>query len=272
VLSTVFAGGVYYATWHLLHAGGWSRWLAPAWVLETYGLVAAAFYLAIWKPAYARREERRSLPRLDVAIPVRYATDEGHVGVGILTDMHERGAGLLLSSDPFDTGGVWVQFLWFDDRVGMRGRVVFTRHTNDGLRVGLALQPLHPETARTLTESILPMARSREVGLSLRTLDVLSLWKQPAAAPARRPTLVEIRSGSLRLWAVAEQLDDDGGVLMLPQALPEGVPIKISIWGQSEARECEVFDVDALRRPPVVMYRLSVRYQERLAHSPSAAA
>ncbi|MGH7428915.1 MAG: hypothetical protein ACREJ4_11265, partial [Candidatus Methylomirabilaceae bacterium] len=54
-----------------------------------------------------RKTERRRLPRIPVAIPVRYATEEGDVGIGALIDVHHQGAGLLVPEVNPDAMHVW---------------------------------------------------------------------------------------------------------------------------------------------------------------------
>ena len=80
-----------------------------------------------WQPTSGVGTDRRKLPRVPLAIPVRYATEEGHVGIGVLIDVHEKGAGLLVPKMTFDALQVWMQFLWFNDRIGLQGKVIFAR-------------------------------------------------------------------------------------------------------------------------------------------------
>jgi hypothetical protein len=88
-VALALAAGAYILTWRLL-PGAHALVLATLWVVETYLVGFAIAYLTILRPARAQEQaERRGLPRIPVAMPVRYSTEEGEVGIGVLTDINE---------------------------------------------------------------------------------------------------------------------------------------------------------------------------------------
>ncbi|MDR7522503.1 MAG: PilZ domain-containing protein [Armatimonadota bacterium] len=208
-----------------------------------------------------RRGERRSLPRLQVAVPVRYATEEGQVGIGVLVDAHHHGAGLLVPRVRFDAERVWLQLLWFGDRVGMAGRVAYVRESAYGLRLGLALDPLHPDTAGLLSEFVLPSARpaspSRGNG-PVRLPGLLVRWK-PTAPPDRYLLPVLVQQGPVETWAIT-QAETAGGAVLVLQGLPVAAPVRLSVWGSPEVRWGEVIRAEILKQSPFVISRIEVRY------------
>ncbi|MCL6554522.1 MAG: PilZ domain-containing protein [Firmicutes bacterium] len=209
------------------------------WVAETY-LIVGAGYLAGARGIGRRRRERRGLPRVPAAIPVRYATEEGQVGVGALVDITERGAGLVIPRGTLDADQVWIQFLWFDDRVGTRGRLVHARQTKHGVRLGLELLPLHPETQDLLARCVIPYGRS-----------------VPRATDDALP--VQVQHGPATMWAILEGAVGDSLTLLVPGRIAVGSRVTVSAWGRERPRECNVVRQEALRIGPVSLCRIQTR-------------
>jgi hypothetical protein len=241
----------YYLTWHILTSRALAaRWLAPIWVIETYLLIGLAVIIA--SRLLTRRDtERRGTPRVPAAIPIRYATEEGQVGIGTLVDITEKGAGLLLPRMTLDATRVWIQFLWFDDRIGTQGRVIHARETDDGVRLGLELQPLHPETRGLLTNFVIPYgARGRE-----------NHRNGHRAARTQPPHLpMQVEKDGISAWAIAEDLSDQAAVLLLPGSFPKGARIRLAAWGNGAPREAEVVGWESLKKAPSGLFRVEVRH------------
>lgn len=195
------------------------------------------------RPPAPRDTERRGTPRVPAAVPVRYATEEGQVGIGALVDITEKGAGLLLPRMTLDAIRVWIQFLWFDDRIGTQGRVIHARETDAGVRLGLELQPLHPETRDLLTYFVIPYGAS---GRAART--------RPPQLP------VQVEKDGICAWAIAEDLNDQGAVLLLPKSFPKGARIQLAVWGNGAPREAEVVGWESLKQAPRGLFRVEVRH------------
>jgi hypothetical protein len=255
-LGLVLVGALYLLTWRVLTgAGVGPTWRAAALVAETYLVLATAYYLLVWRPHGRPGVERRRAPRVSAPIPIRYATEEGEVGVGALVDISGRGAGLLVANPRFDAPRVWMQFLWFDDRIGMQGRVVHMRETVDGLRVGLELDRLPAQSAEVLAHYVLPFAASK-------------VWQRDNRnhRPSHLP--VQVEGAGVHTWAISEAVGEDGATLLLSQGFPEGTPVTVASWGREPARPATVVEVEGVRRPPHALYRLEVRYVPvRQAHA-----
>jgi len=241
----------YYLTWHILMSRALAaRWLAPIWVLETYLLIGLAVIIATRSPAHPNTE-RRGTPRVPAAIPIRYATEEGQVGIGTLVDITEKGAGLLLPKMTLDATRVWIQFLWFDDRIGTQGRVIHAQETDEGVRLGLELQPLHPETRGLLTNFVIPYGAAGRG------------YHRNGHRPARTrpPQLpVQVEKDRICAWAIAEDLNDQGAVLLLPKSFPKGARIRLAAWGNGVRREAEVVRWESLKKAPSGLFRVEVRH------------
>lgn len=211
------------------------------------------------------RVERRVVPRVSLAVPIRYATEEGHVGIGVLVDVSERGAGLLVPNIEFDVERVWIQFVWFDDRVGLQGRVAYVRETSEGRHVGMRLEHLHPDSVRFLANLVIPYARSKLIHdrkAAWRSLDPRTLWGhyRQGGGGRRRPLPAQIECAGRRVWAITEDASERGAVLLLPQGLPEGAAAELTPWGGNATRLCRVAKSETLDLHPIVMHRVVVLY------------
>jgi hypothetical protein len=210
--------------------------------------------------------ERRGVPRVPLSVPIRYATEEGHVGIGVLVDISERGVGLLVPNIEFDVDRVWIQFLWFDDHVGLRGRVAYVREVPEGLHVGMRLELLHPDSVRFLANLVIPFARSKLIHdrKTLRSrLHPRFLWEtyRLGREGERRPLPALIECGAVRAWAITEDTGDRGAVLLLPHALRVGEVVRITPWGAQGSQACRVVKAEALELHPMVIHRNVVLYE-----------
>ncbi len=226
--------------------------------------------LTPWQPTSGVGTDRRKFSRVPLAIPVRYATEEGHVGIGVLIDVHEKGAGLLVPKIAFDVLQVWMQFLWFNDRIGLQGKVIFARDVEEGYHVGLQLELLHPESVRFLTGLVIPysqrkFALDQRRGLSL--LDVLShRWRHETGSANHRPHLpVLVSQEGLSAWAITEDRDEHGAVLLLPHLPDANTGIALTTWGQLGARWADVVGTERVHIPPVELFRVMVEYEDQPA-------
>lgn len=228
-----------------------------------------------WRP---RRQgvERRAVPRIPLAVPVQYSTDRGHAGIGVLLDVTERGAGLLVHTITPDTETLWIRFLWFDDRAGVGGRVAFIRPTPEGQHLGVQFRPLPAASRRLITDLLIPYGLrkfryDRRHPFSL--LQTLAASPRPGrAGPHRRrylPVLVE--QGDYRAWAVTEDRTDEGALLLVPHPPQADAAVRLTTWGTFVTRYGIVDRAEALALPPVTLHRLVVRFIDQ-AVSPAAGA
>ncbi len=222
-----------------------------------------------------KKTERRRLPRIPVAIPVRYATEEGDVGIGALIDVHQQGAGLLVPEVNPDAMHVWLQFLWFDDRIGLQGRIAFARETPDGFHLGLQLHMLHPASVDFLTNLLIPLGLQKfkmDRRRAFSFLDSLLMGRnRPWNWRERRrflPVLVE--QGPVKMWAITEDRHDQGAVLLLPDMPNESEQMKMTTLGGSVSTEARVVSFEILRLAPVDLYRVVVLFEREPASQEAA--
>jgi hypothetical protein len=187
----------------------------------------------------------------------------------VLIDVHEDGAGLLVPRITFDAIQVWMQFLWFDDRVGLQGRVIFVREVKEGYHVGLQLELVHPESVKFLTSLLIPysmrkLEHDHPRGISLQ--DVLShRWVDEGESAPHHPYLpVLVAQEGLSVWAITEYRDEAGAVLLLPQQPDANVGLALTTWGQQGARWANVARSEELDLSPIKVYRITVEYQDHI--------
>jgi hypothetical protein len=200
--------------------------------------------------------DRRKLPRLPLALPVRYATEEGLVGIGVLIDVHEEGCGLLVPKITFDALQVWMQFLWFNDRVGLQGRVIFVLDIEEGFHVGLQLELVHPDSVAFLTNLLIPYSqRMAALGTGWRSRAIGSAGHQP-----HLPVLVS--QEGISVWAITEHRDEEGAVLLMPRLPDAAAALALTTWGHPGARWATVVRSEKVQIPPVELFHVMVQYAE----------
>ncbi|MDR7423239.1 MAG: PilZ domain-containing protein [Armatimonadota bacterium] len=256
LLGATAVAALYVLTWRVLSSVGVEPlWVAAALVVETYLVLGIAYVALVWRPAGRRGAERRQVPRVAAPIPIRWATEDGDVGVGALVDISGRGAGLLIPLGRFDAPRVWMQFLWFDDRVGMQGRVAHMRETPDGLRLGLELDRLPAQSAEVMAHYVLPFSASR-------------VWQRDSGGRRAVHLPARVEAAGVGAWAITEDVGDDGATLLLPQGFPEGTAVTVALWGRDPARTATVVRVEELTEPPFGLHRLEVRYGAAVPPAP----
>jgi hypothetical protein len=213
------------------------------------------------QPGRPKMVERRKLPRIPVAIPVRYATEDGQVGIGGLIDVHEQGAGLLVPKVALEAMHLWLQFLWFDDRIGLQGRVTFARETPEGFHLGLQLHMLHPDSVKFLTDLLIPLSLQKyrqDKRRGAAFLDALLPGRHRSAQKRYLPVLVA--QDRFSVWAITEDRHDEGTVLLLPQLPQGGGALTLTTLGGSPADAGRVVRSEALKLAPVDLFRIWVMY------------
>jgi hypothetical protein len=222
----------------------------------------------LWR---SRRQgvERRALPRIPLAVPVRYGTDRGHGGIGVLIDVTERGAGLLVHTITPDVHTLWIRFLWFDDGIGAQGRVAFVRPTPDGQHVGMQFRPLPAASRRFITELLIPYGlrkfrHDRRHPVSLLQALAASSSHGRTAQRRRRYLPVLVEQGDYRTWAVTEDRTDGGALLLVPHPPRPDAAVRLTTWGTFVTRYGVVERADPLAIPPITVHRLVVRFVDEL--------
>jgi hypothetical protein len=224
--------------------------------------------------ARGRRVERRKLPRIPLAVPVRYATESGDVGIGVMTDITLEGAGLIVPHINPEAFHVWIQFLWFDDNMGLQGRVAYVRETPDGVHVGVHLQLVSARSQDFISNLLIPYGlkkfradrgRMRSLGHAL----VAPRGKLSRSLP-RRALPVLIAQGSILEWAITEYRDETRAVLLTPRLPREETPLILTCWGRAGVYRATVLEAAPLGFGSVSLYRVMVRYSRVAGYSPSA--
>ncbi len=215
-------------------------------------------YLAAWALAVAyRTRDRRAVQRLRAWLPVRLRWEEGREAVGLLWDVHEQGAGVVLAeAEPAPRVGTTV-FLslpegWPHADLVLQGEVVAVRRGGgaardragpQGTELGLRLD--HPDTIRSLRST-----PTEAEFLSVLLLDaqrrLLERAGQPSDPvgspyPRRRGATRRVRPRSVRVvwdggavWGVLED-EGTGARLLVPVRLPEGTPVTVLERGEATA-------------------------------------
>jgi hypothetical protein len=260
-LLVITSAVVYYLTWRFLTAFHLTSWLAPLWAIET-GLLLVVSYFVVAHITAQRPVDRRTLSRVPAAVPVRYATEEGQVGIGTLLDITEKGAGLLVPKTGIEADRVWIQFLWFEDRIGTQGRVVYAHETTSAVRLGLELQPLHPETLNLLTDFVIPYGKAVSAGNhhGMMSSIVQRFARRPEARQSREAHLpIRVQRDTFSAWAIPEDVTEQGATLLLPGRVPEGAHVQISHCGNGRPCEYQVVRWEPLVAAPPGLSRIEVR-------------
>jgi PilZ domain-containing protein len=223
--------------------------------------------------ARGRQVERRRLPRIPLAIPVRYATESGDVGIGVMTDITLEGAGLIVPHINREAFHVWIQFLWFDDNMGLQGRVAFLRETPDGIHVGVHLQLVSARSQDFISNLLIPygLKKFRADRGRLRSLGHALL--APSGTLRRqlpqRALPVLIAQGSILEWAITEYRDEARAVMLTPRLPREDLPLILTSWGRSGVYRATVLEASPLAFGAVTLYRVMVRYSRAAGHGAS---
>jgi len=150
--------------------------------------------------------------------------------------------------------------VWFDDRVGIQGKVIYVKETPDGLRLGLQLQGLHPESVDFFSSFVSLLGQRRFIRNGRSRISLLNPLVGRGGRWEHLP--VQVEQGSLKVWAITEDMSETGAVLLLPQALVDRMPLKVLVWGSSRQRECAIATSELVKAQPFTLYRIEVRYRE----------
>jgi hypothetical protein len=130
--------------------------------------------------------------------------------------------------------------------------------------VGLKLHPLPVETELFLTDLLIPhgLRKFRHDRRHLPAfLSALFGRRNDSAMVRRRRYLpVLVAQGALRVWAVTEERNDLGIVLLLSHPLERDIPVTITTWGSLEPRDGAITQVEIVEVPPTALYRIGVLF------------
>ena len=225
--------------------GGWILSIALAAVAMTAGSV-----------------DFRRTPRAHAGLPVRW--DVGGIsGIGVLEDLSERGASLLIPRPVRAGDTVSFRVLWSRGMsLSARGAVRRARSTGAGTHVGL--EWAEPSGARALKLSRLAIdLTARRFLLDFNRppdrLGQLSLTRGHRRKAPRTQVALPLRLGIEEdsPWAVTEDVSTHGALVLSPKAIPVGTRLEVSRW-DDEPVAVQVVRCEAVNLPPGRAWRLGL--------------
>ena len=204
----------------------------------------------------------RRAPRAHAALPVRWNV-EGIRGIGVLEDLSERGAALLLPRPVRAGDTVSFAVLWSGVSFAANGTVRRARRTDSGTHVGLEWdEPCGPEALRLSRLAIDLTARHFLLDFNRPPdrLGQLQLTRGHRRGAPRRQVAVPLRLGveESAPWAVTEDVSADGALVLSPIAIPVGTQLEVSRW-DSQPVAVQVVRCQAVDLPPGRAWRLGLR-------------
>jgi cellulose synthase (UDP-forming) len=230
--------------------GGWIVSLALAAVTMTAGSV-----------------DFRRAPRAHATLPVRWNI-EGIRGIGVLEDLSERGAALLLPRPVRAGDRVSFAVLWSGVSFAATGTVRRARRSEAGTHIGLEWdEPTGAEALRLSRLAIDLTARRFLLDFNRPPdrLGQLQLTRRHRRAASRRQVAVPLRLGvgDNAPWAVTEDVSVDGALVLSPIAIAAGTQLEVSRW-DSQPVAVQVVRCQAVDLPPGRAWRLGLRVEGAL--------
>ena len=231
-------------------------WINVLWSGWSAYLVIATVYSTV------RISDFRTHPRAHAGLPIRWSS-AGAGGVGMLADLSERGAAVLVPHGSPLIGKVSLEVDWPGQRLRARGTVRRCSEVEQGLLLGVEWpEPTGRRAIRLARMTAQLTARhymltfnhpwDRFGALQLRRGHRRGSHRRSVAIPAL------ITSGMRDSWAVTEDISAFGALLLSPKAFSLGTTIELRPWG-GETLSASVVRCEELRRPPGRAWRLGVR-------------
>lgn len=245
-------------------------WINTAWSGWILSLAAAALVRT------KNTVDFRSTPRAHAGLPVRWSSEAGS-DVGVLVDLSERGAALLLPRGLRAGDPVAFRVLW--PGVGLRatGTVRRSKPVDGGALIGLQWDEPGGSDARELAGLAIDLTSRRYL------LDFNRPWGRETVVPLPRGHRRTERRRQLQLpvrlgendddpWAVTEDVSRGGALLFSPAEVPVGTRLRLSL-SDGRVLDAEVARCQPVTLPPGTGWRLGVRIEGELAAAvPQAAA
>lgn len=217
----------------------------------------------------------RRTPRAHAGLPVRWSTAAAS-GVGVLVDLSERGAAVLLPRSLHAGDIVSFRVLWPGIGLTATGTVRRSRRVDGGAVVGLLWDEPGGSDARELATLSIDLTSRRYL------LDYNRPWGRETVVPLPRGYRRSARRRQLQLpvrlgadagdpWAVTEDVSATGALLFSPVAVTAGTRLRLSL-DDGGTLDAEVVRCQPVALPPGTGWRLGVRIDGELAAAPTAAA
>ena len=237
-------------------------WINSAWSGWILSLAAAALVRT------KNTVDFRSTPRAHAGLPVRWTSEAGS-DIGVLVDLSERGAALLLPRGLRTGDPVAFRVLW--PGVGLRatGTVRRSKRVDGGALIGLQWDEPGGSDARELAGLAIDLTSRRYL------LDFNRPWGHETLVPLPRGHRRTARRRQLQLpvrlgendddpWAVTEDVSLGGALLFSPVEMSAGKRLGLSL-SDGRVLDAEVVRCQPVTLPPGAGWRLGVRIDGELA-------
>jgi cellulose synthase (UDP-forming) len=248
------AGGMArYALGHVGNAAAF--WVNLAWCAWILGLAMASVRLI------SRKRDYRSVPRAQAGLPVRWATGSAR-GVGVLADISEAGAAVVLPRLETAPSQTFVELQWPDLSLRHAGRVRRAIPVPQGMLVGLQWEEGDAPSALLLSRLAVDLSARRfllDFERPPDRLGLLQLRRGYRRASERRPLAVPVRLGAdgMAPWAMTENVSETGALLLAPRAYAPGERLQIRCADGARA-SVAVVRCQEVNLPPGRAWRVAV--------------
>jgi cellulose synthase (UDP-forming) len=239
-------------------------WINSAWSGWILALALAAAMTT------ARSVDYRRTPRAHAGLPISWRV-AGIEGIGVLMDLSEGGAALLLPRPVRAGDTVSFRVLWSHVSLRTSGTVRRAQHTDSGTLVGLEWE--EPTGAKALKLSRLAIdLTARHFLLDFDhppdRLGQLPLTRRHRRHSTRKQVAVPVRLGMAddAPWAVTEDVSAAGALVLSPIAIAVGTRLNVSRWDSAPVG-VEVMRCQAVNLPPGQAWRLGLRVSGALVAS-----
>lgn len=263
------AGGI--ARYAMGHVGNAPAFFVNlAWCAWTAGLAMAAVRLS------QRKVDFRSIPRSPAGLPVRWATAGAH-GVGVLADVSELGAAVILPQLDDVPAETFVELQWPELSLRHAGRVRRAVPVAQGMLVGLEWDEGGAPPARVLAQFAVDLAARRYLLDFERPPDRLGqlrLRRGYKRRWERIPVAVPVRLGrsTAAPWAMTENISERGALLLAPRPFQPGSRVELR-GADGTTAFVRVVRCQEVKLPPGPAWRVAVTGPRVLAalHRPLGA-
>ena len=231
-------------------------WINTAWSGWILALALAAVMTTV------RSVDYRRTPRAHAALPVRWRV-AGIEGIGVLTDLSESGAALLLPRPVRAGDTVSFKVLWSQVSLRASGTVRRAQRTDSGTLVGLEWEEPTGSEALKLSRLAIDLT-ARHFLLDFDhppdRVGQLPLTRRHRRHSPRKQVVVPVRLGldDDAPWAVTEDVSAAGALVLSPIEIPVGTRLQVSRWDSAPV-SVEVMRCQAVNLPPGQAWRLGLR-------------
>jgi hypothetical protein len=236
-------------------------WINTVWSGWTVSLAVAAVLMTLGSVDY------RSVSRAHAGLPVRWRV--GRIeGIGVLSDLSEGGAALILPRRVRSGDRVRFDVLWPGLSFSATGMVRRAQHTESGTLVGLQWTDRRGAAAAALAQIAVDLTARRFLLDFNRPPDrvgQLDLVRGYRRRHPRRQLAVPVRLGvdDDSPWAVTEDISRDGALVLSPVALAPGTTVQLSRW-DAEPVTATVMRCQPVNLPPGQAWRLGLQLGDTL--------